>query len=186
MSIYRVKADIKKYQAFYLIDDDENINLQVEGYFDFKGVPKIGEWKGARVYLDATYDNTKHELPIADVTKFNVQALAYSEKAVKVLREILEESGELLPFECDGKKWWIHHITNVVDALDPESTTMELMESGRFLIGKAALDESKLSGTCMFKTKQRMGLILGHNVPENDYQTLVETSGLTGVLFSKK
>ena len=167
-----------------MVDDDENIDLQVAGYFEFKGQPKADEWKGARVFLDNTYDQA--DLPVADITKFNVHALAYSEKAVGILKDILEESSELLPFECDGEKWWIHHITNVVDALDSEATTMELMESGRFLIGKAVLDESKLSGICMFKAKQRKGLIIGHDTTQNDYKTLVETSGLTGVLFSKK
>lgn len=184
MSIYRVQPDIEKYKSFHLIDDDENFDLQVEGYFDFKDLPKSESWNGARVYLSATFDKT--ELPIADITKFNVSALAYSEKAVSILKDILEESGELLPFECDGKKWWVHHITNVIDALNTEATTMELMDSGRFLIGKAVIDENKLSNTCLFKAKQRMGVILGHDVTENDYKALVESSGLTGVLFSKK
>ena len=186
MSIYKIKPDIKNYKAFYLIDDDKNIDLHVEGYFDFKGQSKANDWNGARVYLDNTYDNAKTELPIADICKFNVHALAYSEKAVNVLKEILEESGELLPFECDGNKWWVHNITNVVDVLDTDLTTMELMESGRFIIGKTVLDESKLSKVCLFKAKQRMGLILGHDVSENDYKALIVSSGLRGLIFSAK
>ena len=128
MSIYKINADIKNYKAFYLIDDDENTNLQVDGYFDFKGDSKADQWKGARVFLDGTYD--KSELPVADTTKFNVHALAYSEKAIEVLKSVLEESGELLQFECEGEKWWVHNITNTVDILDRKASTMELMDSG--------------------------------------------------------
>ena len=186
MGMYRIKPDIENYKAFYLIDDDENLDLQVEGYFDFKGKSKANEWCGARVFLDDTFNENESVLPIGDITKFNAHSLAYSEKAIKVLKELLEESGELLPFECEGQKWWIHHITNVVDILDTESTTMELMESGRFLIGKVVLDESKLSNICLFKPKQRLALMLGHDVIENHYKILVENSGLTGVLFSDK
>jgi hypothetical protein len=117
MSIYKIKPDIKNYKVFYLIVDDKNIDLHVEGYFDFKGQSKANDWNGARVYLDNTYDNAKTELPIADICKFNVHALAYSEKAV--------------------------------DVLDTELTRMELIESGRFMIGKTVLDESKLSKVCL-------------------------------------
>jgi len=184
MSIYRVQPNIEKYKAFHLVDDDDNFDLQVEGYFDFMGQPKANDWNGARVYLDATFD--KAELLVADITNFNVSALAYSEKAISILQDVLEESGELLPFECDGKKWWIHNITNVLDALDKEETTMELMDSGRFMIGKTVLDENKLTDVSVFKTKQRMTLLLSHDVAKNDYKTIIENSDLTGVIFSQK
>ena len=37
MSIYIVKPTIEKFKVFFFIDDDENLDLDYDGYFDFKG-----------------------------------------------------------------------------------------------------------------------------------------------------
>lgn len=182
MPIYQIRPTIEKYKAFFFIDDDENLDLEFDGYFDFKGHPKENEWHGARVYAKESYKEDEGKLPTPDIIRFNASALAYSEKAVEVLGKLLEEAGELLEFEYENNKWWVHNITNIIDALDIENSKIELNESGEFEVEKTRLDEKKLPNTSIFKQKN-LSSLMGHDFGELDYKFLVESSKLTGVDF---
>ena len=118
MPIYQVRPTIEKFKAFFFIDDDENLDLEFDSYFDFKGGTLKDNWHGARVFAKESFKEDEGKLPMPDIIRFNASALAYSEKAVNVLRYVLEESGELLEFEYEGEKWWVHHVTNIVNAID--------------------------------------------------------------------
>ena len=182
MAIYQIRPNIVNYKAFFLIDDDENLDLEIDGYFDFKGKSRVDDWHSARVFTKESFPEDAGKIFMGDIARFNASALAYSEKATEVLRELLEESGELLPFDWDGQKWWVHNVLNIVDVLDYNASKLELLETGTFELEQSVLDEQKLSGPCLFKQKQFSSL-MGHDSQENDYKTLVELSKLTGVEF---
>ena len=183
MTIYVIKPDLANFKAIYTVEDDDNMALEIEGYFDFKGQPR-DDWNGARLYITEAFESDKDKLSTPDIIHFRPSILAYSKKAVEVLKDILEESGELLPCECDGQKWWIHNITNVVDIIDYEASKMEMTDSGKFNVAEVIYDKEKLSEICLFKQIKRLGFLFGHDKATNDYKSRVEKFGLTGLTFS--
>ena len=117
-----------------------------------------------------------------DIIRFNASALAYSEKAVGVLSDVLEESGELLEFEFEGEKWWVHHVMNILNVIDLEKSKLELESSGEFEVARTELDEKQLSNVCIFKQKN-ISSLMGHDNTSMDFKALVESSNLSGVDF---
>jgi hypothetical protein len=182
MSIYHVRPTIEKFKAFFFIDDDENLDLEFDGYFDFKGETLKDNWHGARVFARESFKEDEGKLPMPDIIRFNASALAYSEKAVNVLKDVLEESGELLEFEYEDEKWWVHHVTNIVNAIDFEKSKLELESSGAFEVTCTELDEKKLSNVCIFKQKN-ISSLMGHDNANMNFKALVESSNLSGVDF---
>ena len=182
MAIYQVRPTIEKFKVFFFIDDDENLDLEFDGYFDFKGETLKDNWHGARVFAKESFKEDEGKLPMPDIIRFNTSALAYSERAVDVLKYALEESGELLEFEYEGKKWWVHHVTNIVNAIDFEKSKLELESSGEFEVACTELDEKQLSNVCIFKQKN-ISSLMGHDNAKMNFKELVESSKLSGVDF---
>ncbi len=182
MPIYKVISTIEKFKVFFFIDDDENLDLAFGGYFDFKGQSKKGNWHGARVFAKESFKEDEGKLPMPDIIRFNASALAYSEKAVGVLRDVLEESGELLEFEFEGEKWWVHHVMNILNVIDLEKSELALERSGEFAVAGTKLAEGQLSNVCIFKQKN-ISSLMGHDNASMDFKALVESSNLSGIDF---
>lgn len=186
MNIYKIEPEITKYKTFeFVMEDDDVIDRIVMGEYDFKGKSRAESWIAPEV-KNSDYDDDT-ELPIADITKFSTHALAYSQKAVDVLSDVLKESGELLPFEYNGTTYYVHNNTNYVDIIDKEASKHDLLPSGRFMLGsKVVLDSAKLgTTTCLFKQAKKVSLFLAQEADkDHDFRSLVIKAGLTGVVFS--
>ena len=75
-------------------------------------------------------------------------------RAVVALRDMLEESGEILPLATDdGVQLFLLNVTRVLDALDEERSIIECFpDSDRIMFLKAAaFHEDKVRGVPLFK-----------------------------------
>jgi hypothetical protein len=50
--------------------------------------------------------------------------LVLNTRAASVLGSLLQESGDLLPLDCESQELWMFNATRVVDALDEERTAI--------------------------------------------------------------
>jgi hypothetical protein len=69
---------------------------------------------------------------------------AFSERAVKVLRDFLEPNGELLPIRSqDGRKFFAYNVTKVADVLDRRRSLLNYSSDGVTAIGHIITYEFK-------------------------------------------
>ncbi len=123
------------------------------------------------------------EKPVADISFIGVTGpITVNNKAVDGLRELFEASGELLPLDSEEGKYYIHNVTQVVDAINlknsvykwigDEGISMSLPEIFSFhagaIYGLSAFRASKLERETLYTDifKQR-----------------VEEADLKGVIF---
>lgn len=107
------------------------------------------------------------------------------ERAVTALRETLETCGELLPLACaDGLPLWTLNVTQLLDALDEEeSTLLRVPETGKILrVIAPRFRRQKLAGSRLFKLAQApKGLIYA----SEEFVRSVQPLGLRGIEFKE-
>ncbi len=177
MNVYSVSLDVDHYQSLELVDLDSDW----EAMYKFDGNP-IEERQPLRVtvFFD---DELEKQLPPGDFPSLFAGVPALSQRAVQVLRPLIEDDGQLLPLQCAGGEYFILNLTNFVDALDERQS-----EIVRFPDGKKVLDikrfgfvPAKLQNVDIFKLPQ---LPLGQVFVTDGFVKTVRDEGLVGIDFA--
>lgn len=176
MNVYSLSLDVDHYQSLELVDLDSDW----EAMYKFDG-NSIEEWQPlrAKVFFD---DELETQLPPGDFPSLFADEPALSQRAVQVLRPLIEGNGQLLPLQCTGGEYFILNVTNVVDALDERQS-----EIVRFPDGKRVLDikrfvfvPAKLQNVDIFKLPQQP---LGRVFVTDGFVKTVRDAGLVGINF---
>jgi hypothetical protein len=76
-------------------------------------------------------------------------------KPDRCAHRFLEPNGELLPIICDGEKYFVFNVTNVLDALDEDNCELKLFDDGDIMdILRFSFLPEKIGRTTVFKVPQ--------------------------------
>ncbi len=121
------------------------------------------------------------EASIPDISPWIDATLVLSPKAYRFLGEVLSEFGELLPVKVYGETYYIF-ACNTFGQEDVDSCHFD--ESPEVVDGLKELSFlSEVAGSLVFKSKVELCLSLFCSVR---FKGVVESYGLTGVVFSEK
>src|SRR5262249_44155933 len=111
MKIYRVVADVNHYQGFNL-DYPDGHPFWITNKWMFDGTDRKSAWSPPSVVI------LHPKLKRGQFFGFGPGVVALDGHATDVLRDLLEMSGELLPFSYKGEQFTALNVTECVDALD--------------------------------------------------------------------
>src|SRR5438128_6302126 len=114
MKIYRLREDVNKYQSVYVDESKWKGDLLDALTFDCR--PKASSWSAPSVFI------LHPKLERGNFLHLAPGALVMDESTTEELRDLLEMSGELLPIDCVGEKFWISNVTECINVLDEDKT----------------------------------------------------------------
>lgn len=181
MKIYRVRADVERYQHFALEDPATLAgNLLV-----FDGTPKLEEWKPPAVRLAGPTLKRGCFLGIKGVEG----TLVADSAGYMAAGEFLEMAGELLPLPCGGETFHVLNITECINALDQKLTEWNIEGGVKRSIRRYAFHGRRMSASSLFKipeTAETDVLTFERlRIPEDEFKSAVETLGLKGLTFEE-
>ncbi len=180
MKIYRLRTDVNKFQSFFLEKEDA---LSLDE-LSFNGSHRLETWNDPGFYVMHPKLIKGNFLGFGDASG----ALTVDTKALQVLEDLFEMSGELLPFTYKGAAFQVVNVTNVIDVLDEERTQW-FYEKGSSPVERYVFHENRLTETPLFKIPQENSLdifaVEGIKDPEDEFKGRVEQSGLTGLTFEE-
>ena len=141
MKIYKLWPDTK-YRFMY---PDEHVYHSEDWEF------KCDELAGKLPEFKAHFDDREGE-PIPDIAFLGMTTFAFRKDVATELVDILEESGELLPFYVGEDLWYLLNITKSIDALDEDKTTFRIDDGVTKLIASNYIfKEEMLPESTLFK-----------------------------------
>lgn len=101
------------------------------------------------------YFSDKNEKPLPDIAWIGMSTFAFRGDVATELLDILEASGELLPFKVNGELWYCFNVLQKADgAIDPENSKYEVEEEGmKFGLKSPVFVKEKLPNSPIFKIK---------------------------------
>jgi hypothetical protein len=116
---------------------------------------------------------------IPDIGIWHSASLILSDKAMSVLRPLIEVYGEILPVTCEGKPHYIFNCRNQVDA--DETQSKRVMSEGFFMsIESLAFPASEDSRLFKSPFENNQSLFC-----DDDFKHAVEVNGLGGIYFGE-
>jgi len=145
MNIYSVKPDTEYRLAF---PEDA---VYESDLWSFKCEPLAGKLP---LHFEAYFSETSNK-PLPDIAWLGMSTFAFREDVAEALLDILENSGELLPFKLNDDIWYCLNILEKADAaVDRERSQYEFDDgSTRFGLKDLAFFPDKLPKTSLFKIK---------------------------------
>lgn len=180
MAIFRIHPDRLHYRLF-TISTDEIIDKLGEDYpFHIDPSPKAyaSVWKPLFIdFYDSTETGTVVAMP--DLT-VDGGRMYLSEKAYKLLKDLLEPCGEFLPVTTQGGAGYVFNVLALADAVDGIDGALSTKNAYGDL-QSLAFREDRLKGITVFRTgfDGYMGVFCG-----GEFKDRVERSGLKGIVFS--
>ncbi len=183
MTIYNIESDANSIQWIIPeIDDELFLDLTT---FDCK--PKLPEWPSVKWYIH----NPKSKK--GDFYTLGVDgALVFNEKVYDSdLAGLLEMAGEILPVQLeDGTQLYILNVLECVNALDKEKTTWHLYDDGsKRSIKDFVFHSNRITESSLFKIPETSKIDIlvysGVKDPEDEFKTLYEKLGFTGLTFKE-
>ena len=109
-----------------------------------------------------------------------------NKRSTLALKNILDESAELICLESLDEKYYLVNILKVIDAIDYENSTLEKLSSG-FVIGieKYVFKEEFLQGQHLFKTLLDDTIMATDVFVSDKFKSTVEEAGLVGFKFTE-
>lgn len=149
MNVYRLTPNVEEFCLLYPLETEPFSRRE----FPFKGKELADRWQKISCSFDAS-----NEQSIPDIAGFQTSGdMAYSPKALAVLKPMLESTGELLPVEVNGETWFIHNVTESIRALDAEGSEWDEFEGERLTLEKEVFFIDPIHDATLFK------------IPENTY-----------------
>lgn len=146
MNVYILDADVNKYRGIYYVNE-ENV---VEFNRRFDGTSLKRNWTGKDEFRFIP-----ERLARGDTPGLSSHIPVFNSRAVRVLADLLEAGGELLPITCEGEDYFLFNVTLLVDALDEARCEIERFDDGRIMdIESHFFVEKKLTGAVVFKLPQ--------------------------------
>lgn len=144
MKVYKLRPDTK-YRLMY----PESTVYQSD-LWDFHGDTLAGKLMN----FNAHFEKDSNE-PIPDIAYIGMATFAFREDVAEELADILEGTGELLPFSVDGQTWYALNVTTSIDALDDENSTY-LINTGAIKLNlvEFIFFKGKLTNATTFKIPQ--------------------------------
>ena len=183
MKIYSVKPDTD-YRLMF--PEDEVYDADE---WEFKCQSLLGKIKTPFT----AYFKEKSDKPLPDIAWIGMLTFAFREDVAEALCEILEASGELIPFTVDDELWYCYNVTTSSDALDPDKCEYEIVSGDvRMGLKSFVFDPEKLPESSIFKIPQdNHTTMFCVDRRDNDEQVLgnffcaVAGNGFTGVKFEE-
>jgi hypothetical protein len=143
----------------------------------FNGESHIKTWKP----LATGFSPHTSERPRGDVSSLNSTLLVLTRKAINVLQDVINETGELLPLICDEEPLWAFNVTNVLEgALDLEQSSYKQFDTGHLYgIKKYVFKEDVVADQYIFRESK----INGQLFVTDRFRNIVEDAGLLGFEF---
>ena len=95
-------------------------------------------------------------LPPSDFTTLAPGVPVFSSRAVNVLKDILQENGEILPLSCSEGEYFVFNVTTFIDALNESASEVERFKSDGSImqINKYVFFGDRLAGATIFRIPQ--------------------------------
>ena len=124
--------------------------------------------------------------PFNDYPRIGLEIPVFSPRAVKALRDMLEENGELLPVNSKLGTYYIFNLLTKSDAFDVENAVANFGAGNggketAFSVARFAFDEDKLRGHSIFRIREYPQLVL----VTDEFKRRAEAAGLNGLYFIK-
>ncbi len=146
MKIYAVKPD----SSFRMMFPEDSVYDSEHWEF------KCNSLAGKLPLHFKAYLSDKQEKPVPDIAWLGMSTFAFREDVANELLDILEESGELLPFTVDGEQWYCFNVLQHSDnSIDPEKSKYEIDDGEmRFGLTTPAFKLENLPKSPLFKIKE--------------------------------
>jgi hypothetical protein len=177
MKYYKFKTLTDKH--FCLVDDQEAPDYKTtrEQLEFLKGEPFQGNWIPHKVSL--FHKSKKYtDFPVFWQSS---GSLIVSDKALKLLENILSEFVQFLPLAHEKYTYYLGNVTNVVDCLDENNCEINRFSDGRIsTIEKYAFFIDKVKDQLIFKIPQELN---GDFFVSEKFKEIIESSKLKGYQF---
>ncbi|MBP3569141.1 MAG: hypothetical protein J6K04_08255 [Lachnospiraceae bacterium] len=173
MKIWKLEADYDKY---------DNLNPVKEWSWEmtrsFDGRKKLSTWEP----IEVERLEPEKGLDLADNMRVSTPVPIFSEKAKRLVEDLIGDSVEFLPSVSEEGKFWLVNVTTVLDCIDYEkSEVIRFKSSGRIMdIRKFVFLEEEVKNVDMFKIKE---IPLQFPCVSDRFKELIESSDLTGFRF---
>jgi hypothetical protein len=150
-----------------------------------RGVQKLSTWTPPPIFVDKRERERGNFIHVWGFEDFAVDA-----KTCRILKPILEETCELLPFlPLEGEQYYRINVLNTVDCLDEQKTKWRMRPNGTksTQIEEFQFNPTRFNRHTLFKLPKRIGLltVTGLGDEELEFKFLVENAGLTGLRFEE-
>ena len=174
MTVYRLEYDIYKFPRV-VISPDEIADKIPNGRKGMKpNISKVSYWSELNGNIDYG-DDIPHSTPCPDLSNW-LSSIILSEEAKKKLGSELENYGEVLPIQINGKKMYYFNTLNISDDIDPFNTKKEVVDGIDMGIQKIAFLEDKIKDLGVFRSNYDGSSYL---YCTDTFKNLIEDSGLT-------
>lgn len=179
MEVHILDADANRFQNLVLAREEDRRRLI--GAFD--GTPVAGSWAPPRV--EVLVDKEGADRPPGDFPSLGGYAPVFSRRAADVLRDVLEDAGELLPLDSPDGTYVVLNVTRVLDALDEDRSEVRRFKStGRIMnIDRYQLIPDRIGDAGIFKLGQIPRM---YTFVTDRFVRRVLDAGLEGFDFSRK
>lgn len=178
MKVWELKNGALKDVASLVYANDAELAANV---FDASGKPL--DWKTrphAEVFVEPRRKKAK---PRADISALRPGALVLNARAKTSLGEFLSRFGQLLELDVDGEVEWFYNVTNVIDCIDLQSSTLRPEGS----VAKEAFFADRIpTGPAIFKDPRTARTRIYANEPAKEL--LLErmaSAGISGAAFAE-
>lgn len=116
-----------------------------------------------------------------DYPCINLSRPAFSQRAVDLLRDVLEPNGELLPVRHRIGRYYFYNCTRMVNVIDLTRSEVERLDGGLItqVDGRLVFIEKRLDGLTIFKERT----LLSELLCTQTFVDRVEAAGLQGFVF---
>lgn len=104
-----------KYKNFLVKDE----GLAAEKYKSLRCKGKPINWPAP---LAVVGDEEDVGIPEGDIGFINIGSIVLSETSYLLLKSIVEQYGQLLPLNYEGRSLWLWNVTHIIDALDADKS----------------------------------------------------------------
>lgn len=184
MKIYAVKPD----SGFKMMFPEDSVYDSEDWEF------KCESLAGKLPLHFKAYFSEENEKPIPDIAWLGMSTFAFRDDVATEILDILEESGELLPFTVNGEQWHCFNLLqNSDNAIDFEESKYEIEDGEmRFGLKAPAFILENLPNSSLFKIKDdnyTMTYCVDNRETEedvlNNFFCAVSGHGYTGVKFEE-
>lgn len=155
-------------------NDYERITVLVDGE------PRQAFWTPLSMKM-IHKDRRKKLLP-SDSPWLSSQALLFKPAAIRAMRSILCEYGELLPVICKDEEVYLFNPTRVIDALDETASSIDRFSNGRIMhISEYVFLPERIRGVDIFKLPMRAS----ETYVQQRFVDIWNAAGLKGLEFKR-